>query len=209
MSRTFLYLEKYEAYFFTYRRWIAATLTACGGGGSAASTPTVVATPAITPTVVATPAIDLAAKYEGKWIACVPATSRPDVVVIGTQRVKETLTIIKSSLTTFSYNLLQEDLPNLQDGSVNLNCTGTALTSFTSSGSASIVGSKSVSGPRISVSVTPGLVVVEKLDLTESSPSPASFTDIAYFSGNTFQLGLDVLANDGYPDGLLFIDYVK
>jgi hypothetical protein len=189
----------------------AATLTACGGGGggAAASSPAVVERPVIAPPVVVLPVTDLATKYEGTWIACVPSTSRPDVVVIGTQRVKETLTITKTSLTTFSYRLLQENLPSLQDGSVNSNCTGTALTSLTSSGTGSIVGTKSVSGPRLSVSVTPGLVVVEKLDLTESSSSPASFTDIAYFSGNTFQLGLDVLASDGYPDGLLFIDYVK
>jgi hypothetical protein len=192
---------------------LTASLAACGGGGSAASTPIAVVTPTITPTitptVVVTSTIDLAAKYEGQWIACVPATERPDVTVVGTQRVKETLTIVKTGLATFSYDLLQENLPPLPGGAVNLGCTGTVLSSLNSAGAGSIVGTKSVGGRPTNPSVIPGLVVTEKLDLTEASPSVANFTDIAYFSGNTFQLGVGRLASDGYPDGLLFVDYVK
>jgi ABC-type glycerol-3-phosphate transport system substrate-binding protein len=187
----------------------AASLTACGGGGSAASAPIAAVIPTITPTVVITPAIDLATKYVGKWIACIPATERPGVTVGGTQRVKETLTIIKTGLTSFSYDLLQENLPPLAGGAANLACTGSALSSLKSAGSGSIAGTKSVNGFQVNPSILPELIVVEKLDLVETSPSSGSFTDIAYFSAGSFQLGVNSLSSDGYPNGILFVDYVK
>jgi hypothetical protein len=177
---------------------LTTTLAACGGGGSAATAP-----------VAIVPPVDLATKYAGTWIGCAAATDRPGVGVIGTSRIKETLTLVKTGPASFSYSFLQEALPNLPGGFADVACAGTALASITSTGTGSILGKKPVDGLRVNGSAVAGVVEAEKFDVTQSTPAKTNYTDVAYITGNTVQFGVNQVGSDGYPDSLEYIPYLK
>lgn len=151
-----------------------ALLTGCGGGGDGSGTAGTTTTTTTTTTTSTASAVD---KYVGTWSGCFAGVGGS---------FKETITITKSSDTVASYSFIGAEY-------ASADCSGTSTGGDSGSGTATMVGTKTI-----------GSETVDKVDMVESSLSEKQVLAIVgaeLVSGVAAADGGTVDA-DGYPNTL-------